>query len=176
MMFFCVSLIAVTLSLFLVFVFVFRLCLLSFIVFIVVFIDIIVVDVDLPIILIVSAWLWLPGWQDSHPLLMCTWTVWHLTRESADAYETFKPVKLWFKLHTSSCMVTDKYMQCFCLNLNILPSFDLNQPLCLDRVRSCGFRGPRRYINVRKHLERKQMSSKLSWKQSMSSKDKYEDK
>ena len=37
-----------------------------------VFVIAIITDVDLPIILTVSAWLWLPGWQDSHPLLMCT--------------------------------------------------------------------------------------------------------
>ena len=27
---------------------------------------------DLPMMLTVLAWLWLPGWQDSQPLLMCT--------------------------------------------------------------------------------------------------------
>ena len=31
-----------------------------------------VIKEDLPMMLTVLAWLWLPGWQDSQPLLMCT--------------------------------------------------------------------------------------------------------
>ena len=85
---------------------------------VVVLIMVMVMNAHLPMILIVPAWLWPPGWQDSHPLVICTCIL------------IFQK-QILQKVHIS-CIV--------CI-LSIW-TFDLNLPLCLDKVHSCDFREP----------------------------------